>query len=350
MHIFPLQPTGVCEFVDCQNGGICIDTISTHFTCQCPQGYAGATCNVVIDICQASRPCLNGNCTNIGGMSYTCSCDPGYTGQNCSEHVCERVDCNHGVCESAAWNTTCACDAGYTGRHCDTEINNCTECSGNGNCTFDASLGVLYCECQPGVTGERCVTEVLHCSPNPCGNGGTCSEVGGEADCICAPGWTGTYCETLLPNARSCNENRCFNNATCINCPPDKECLNGDFHCQCGPGFKGSTCSEDDPAINFCQSDSCANSGTCIEGYGQLVSCACSNEFTGADCAEPVDTGTNAEISCSNNLTVNENVIITIICAATTVIIIGIIGCLVAVVLIVRYQTKVRVVKEGLSR
>ena len=337
---------GACEFVTCQNEGTCVSTNSSHFTCLCPVGYSGNTCGDIIDLCQVIEPCVNGACTTTNSaMCYTCSCYPGYTGHNCSEHVCEETDCHHGVCVFTEGNgTSCVCNTGFTGPFCETEIDYCQEeCSGNGNCTFNISSSSDakgYCECLPEWTGDQCETKVSYCVGDPCANGGTCTEGDGVAICECAPGLTGAYCESNT-SVSACKETVCLNGGTCIDgCSREGRCLNNTHHCICAIGFTGDKCHEDNPSINFCKQDSCANSGTCVEGHGQQISCLCTQDFTGDRCADPVTKNRNDSVS--EPLFFNDGIIITIICAATVVIIVGMVGSFIAIVMIARYRIRVK--------
>ena len=340
--------SGACNFVTCQNGGTCEDTNSTHFTCQCPQGYTGETCGELIDMCQTLEPCVNGVCTSIAGLSYNCTCYPGFTGQSCSEHVCEDIECsNRGICVSFGWDVTCRCDAGYTGTDCETEMSNYHEefCTG-----VNASVGVLQCECRPGWTGHLCETELVNCSVNHCENGGSCFKAGNKTHCACLPEWTGTYCETRLSTTSGCNENPCFNNATCIDgCSTDGECPSGAFQCKCPPGFMGDMCYEDDPAINFCQPSSCSNSGTCTEDYGSQISCQCTKEFTGTTCDQLVISSSPESCSTTSTTALSESILLAIICSVTVVVITGMIGCPIIVVLTLRYRSKTQKVTQTTS-
>ncbi|MCC6527959.1 MAG: VCBS repeat-containing protein [Polyangiaceae bacterium] len=65
----------------CQNGGVCMAG-SGDPHCECPDGYAGATCEVDVDDC-AGSPCQNGGACVDGVASFSCECPPGFGGPQC---------------------------------------------------------------------------------------------------------------------------------------------------------------------------------------------------------------------------------------------------------------------------
>ena len=322
-----------------------MDTNSTHYTCDCLPDFTGTMCGEVVDICQLLVPCVNGTCSSLSSTEYTCTCHPGYTGANCSEHICEQLVCNNGVCMFMEHNlsASCSCDTGYTGIVCDEVVSDCylNGCSGNGNCTV--FNGSYFCDCSPGWTGMQCETQIL-CDPIPCANGAACNENNSTFTCTCTPGWTGIYCETHISTGSVCDENPCSNNATCtIGCLSTEKCLTKmgqDYNCQCMPGFTGDSCCEDDPTIMFCEPHSCANSGTCIEEYGPSVSCLCTHNFRGPSCAEMIS---NSD-SCSQS-GFDGQVVIAFICAVASVLIVGMVGTFITIVMTVYYNTKAKAKK-----
>ncbi len=70
--------------------GTCVSQ-PNGFTCQCPPGYTGDSCDIDIDECE-SNPCLNGDCTDQVN-SYQCSCLPGFTGPNCEIEASPTYNC-----------------------------------------------------------------------------------------------------------------------------------------------------------------------------------------------------------------------------------------------------------------
>lgn len=69
----------------CQSGGTCEDLILS-FSCTCPPGYTGTTCQTDLDEC-SSNPCLSGGTCVDGVNSYSCLCPEGFTGAECESVV-----------------------------------------------------------------------------------------------------------------------------------------------------------------------------------------------------------------------------------------------------------------------
>ncbi len=218
-----------CNGSECINGGICV-LENDQFSCECPYGYFGDTCEYVIDPCE-SEPCVNGSCSALTFTDYTCECDPGYTGQNCTEvDDCVNIDCNNGTCIDLVNDYQCQCDPGYTDEFCSSNIDDCVniDCR-NGTC-IDL-VNDYHCQCDPGYTDEFCSSNIDDCVNIDCGNG-TCIDLLNNYQCQCDPGYADEFCSS---NIDDCVNIDC-NNGTCID-------LVNDHHCQCDPDYTGETCS-----------------------------------------------------------------------------------------------------------
>ena len=104
----------------CLNGGTCRDG-EQSFTCECPTGFTGTTCES-LDAC-ASSPCFSGaTCINHPGYQYTCACSPQYTGLHCESHdACGSLPClNGGTCvDDGKGSHWCLCDINMSGDNCE---------------------------------------------------------------------------------------------------------------------------------------------------------------------------------------------------------------------------------------
>ncbi|KAI3386972.1 hypothetical protein SNEBB_003480 [Seison nebaliae] len=79
-----------CDMNPCMNGGTC-SQISISVSCDCPQNFQGAFCEILIDtpsfICTSDEDCLNGGrCENVNG-NYICVCSGNNVGPQCENSV-----------------------------------------------------------------------------------------------------------------------------------------------------------------------------------------------------------------------------------------------------------------------
>ncbi|KAM9461056.1 neurocan core protein isoform 2-T2 [Clarias gariepinus] len=77
-----------CQTNPCLHGGSCLRE-GEGYSCLCPLGYYGESCEIDIDECQ-SNPCQNGG-TCIDEINYfVCLCLPSYGGDKCEKEGCDH--------------------------------------------------------------------------------------------------------------------------------------------------------------------------------------------------------------------------------------------------------------------
>ncbi|XP_078600673.1 protocadherin Fat 4-like [Branchiostoma floridae x Branchiostoma japonicum] len=168
-----------CSDSPCQHGGVCSKTLQVtssrnilesdpvifvsvdtgnRYTCSCPTGYTGDSCEIEINECDAT-PCLNGGtCTDEIG-TFTCECPPGYHGDRCQNDFdeCSSNPCrNGGQCLQGLNDYTCSCAQGFTGKNCEIDVDYCISqpCLNNGTCTDGQTS--YSCRCGFGEKGDNC--------------------------------------------------------------------------------------------------------------------------------------------------------------------------------------------------
>ncbi|XP_059585323.1 protein crumbs homolog 1 [Alligator mississippiensis] len=326
-----------CSSSPCLQNATCLSTSGNlNFTCECPAGYSGATCEMAISMCDTNFCQHRGTCQN-GMDGLTCLCSAGYTGTFCETDFDECISdpCHNGaVCRDGINGYSCFCVPGYQGKHCDLEVNECASdpCLNGATClnqigkydcictpeymginceletdeclsqpcsngaTCHDSLGNYFCTCALGFLGDLCEINIDECASQPCLNGGQCIDDVNRYSCNCtSTGFMGLHCETLIP---LCWSQPCHNNATCED---DAD----NYTCHCWPGYTGSHCETD---INECSSNPCLYESECVERswvtwYGAIPElppefsyhrasgyvCSCKAGFTGIHCAEDIN-------------------------------------------------------------
>ncbi|XP_062900253.1 cubilin isoform X2 [Mobula hypostoma] len=110
----------------CHHFASCSYNPGTIFpNCTCPadyfgNGYGVNGCIPLIDLCQRSNPCVNGQCFAIFS-SYICICHPGWTGTHCTQNIdeCASNPCkNGGNCTDGINGYSCTCTQDWTGPEC----------------------------------------------------------------------------------------------------------------------------------------------------------------------------------------------------------------------------------------
>ncbi|XP_051549935.1 neurocan core protein-like [Myxocyprinus asiaticus] len=79
-----------CQTNPCLHGGSCL-TEGEGYSCLCPQGYSGESCEIDIDDCQ-SNPCQNGGTCIDEINSFVCLCLASYSGATCEK---DTEGCEH---------------------------------------------------------------------------------------------------------------------------------------------------------------------------------------------------------------------------------------------------------------
>jgi hypothetical protein len=92
-----------CQFINrcfanspCLFGGTCISVMDS-FSCQCPAGRTGTTCQLLSDNpCAGIHQCLNGGtCQLLSGTSQAaCSCSANFTGDKCQTGLPSNCHCS----------------------------------------------------------------------------------------------------------------------------------------------------------------------------------------------------------------------------------------------------------------
>ncbi|XP_063173518.1 basement membrane-specific heparan sulfate proteoglycan core protein isoform X2 [Candoia aspera] len=100
---FNLQAHGVstcptCQDQPCQNGGVCRDSESSSYLCECPRGFAGSNCEhpqalrCHPEACGPDATCVN----RAAGEGYTCRCLLGRHGRKCMAGITVTTPHFHG--------------------------------------------------------------------------------------------------------------------------------------------------------------------------------------------------------------------------------------------------------------
>ena len=293
-----------CQFFDgcsddpCLNGGECFVDATTlnQFTCVCPEGFEGVTCEGRVPAC-ASSPCSDAATCVEGDGVFECLCPAGFTGDTCSIDVddCAGSPCeNGGTCVDGIDSFVCLCPPDFSGLACAEEVIMCSpDTCGNGGTCVEQPLNGFMCVCPPGFVSSAgddsdCLEDVDECAlSESCFNGATCTNTPGSFDCMCPAGFTGSDCGAVID---FCSNDTCSFQGDCLS-------LVDGFVCSCDAGFTGMQCEVD---VDECDPVQCQNSGTCIEGIGSFT-CICDSGFTGALCDIDINECINSP--CENDAT-----------------------------------------------
>ncbi|XP_053736092.1 protein jagged-2b isoform X1 [Synchiropus splendidus] len=295
-----------CVSNPCANGGVCHE-VESGFECQCPPGWAGPTCARDLDEC-ASSPCAQGGtCIDLVN-GFECVCPPQWEGKTCQidTNECARKPCVKAFsCKNLIGGYHCDCFLGWAGQNCDINVNGCQGRCQNGGVCQEGPRG-WGCQCPAGFTGPRCEIQKNKCDSRPCQNGGLCHALQGGFVCECPPQFAGQLCEipTWAPSD-SCDPNPCENQARCHS-------MDQDFYCACPEGYEGKTCERlkekclttpcqvidsctvsvmaaNSSEVQLISSNVCGPRGRCVSGPEGNFTCVCEPGFSGLYCHENIN-------------------------------------------------------------
>lgn len=182
-------------------------TCQQPWQCECEAGWAGRFCDKDLAVCSEQQPCQHGaTCLLEDSGDYSCLCPAGFHGRSCQLRAgpClrSRSPClNGGLCEDAdgfAAELTCRCLAGFSGRHCQTDLDDCLmqPCANGATCLDGVNR--FSCVCPAGFSGRFCTVNRDDCASRPCQNGARCLDRAAGFRCLCPPAFTGATCETPM--------------------------------------------------------------------------------------------------------------------------------------------------------
>ena len=73
-----------CSYIQCLNGGTCVDQDMLSYTCQCTEGFVGQNCETSNFTCAPNSCMFGGICLALGN-NYICHCPLGQAGRVCEE-------------------------------------------------------------------------------------------------------------------------------------------------------------------------------------------------------------------------------------------------------------------------
>eukprot|EP00058_Branchiostoma_floridae_P028136 XP_002613627.1 hypothetical protein BRAFLDRAFT_93668 [Branchiostoma floridae] len=253
----------VCYSSPCTNGGTCMSDLTTYtYTCSCPPGWDGASCEVHVvwqsDKCyrfsddsmsnqEASSICvsINGHLADIQDTAQQ---------QLLAGYMDPAHDASFWVANKISSSSCGLGDGSATS----------SWMYNNGSINFDICVLLNSAYGYKG-TYQRCEEQHNYicessagpCQPNVCQHGGYCVSCFGESSifCICPQGYSGPRCEIVdlcLPSP----------------CPFDWTCSiqAGGIHCAVPAGVKATR-------SGFCTATSCGAGLFCIEDGPMGYSC-----------------------------------------------------------------------------
>uniref|UniRef100_A0A663EKH2 EGF-like domain-containing protein n=1 Tax=Aquila chrysaetos chrysaetos TaxID=223781 RepID=A0A663EKH2_AQUCH len=158
-----------CLSNSCQKNSTCVAGRKDN-TCHCADTSVDSVeelCSKTPDPC-SSNPCLqHATClSSAGNLSFTCKCPAGYNGPTCETAIstlcemdfdeCISEPCHNGaVCRDGVGEYSCYCVPGYQGKHCDLEVNECVSDPCLNGATCLNQIGQYDCICPLGYIGNQ---------------------------------------------------------------------------------------------------------------------------------------------------------------------------------------------------
>ncbi|GAV04933.1 hypothetical protein RvY_15133 [Ramazzottius varieornatus] len=182
-----------CSDNPCKNEGLCRQHATKGYGCLCKAGFEGKHCELDRDDCRTS-PCKNGGTCHDLLNSFSCTCPAGYSGATC-QHKTSTEDCslspclNGGTCSpphnGPTTTSTCTCAKGYEGGLCQTpSFRTCADspCRQGASCE-NTGHGDFLCHCPQGFAGKLCdVTDTPSASLNLIEDPASAERLRSEAD------------------------------------------------------------------------------------------------------------------------------------------------------------------------
>ncbi|KAG8517651.1 Neurogenic locus notch protein 2, partial [Galemys pyrenaicus] len=320
------QWSDACLSQPCANGSTC-STAANQFSCKCPAGLTGQTCEADVNECGVLGQCQHGGtCLNLPG-SFQCQCPQGFTGQRCdSPYVpCAPSPCvNGGTCrQTGDFSFECNCLPGASRCPARPQVEGVApllqdassqQGKGKAGSVLRPCLGEgrVSPPCETSrFEGPTCERNIDDCPNHRCQNGGVCVDGVNTYNCRCPPQWTGEGCRKGgVPGHR---RSAAWPRAPVLYAAFARTGLSGRWQglylpVRTGPAGRagprvraglpglgpdqscpapGQFCTED---VDECllQPNACQNGGTCTNRNG-AYGCVCVNGWSGDDCSENID-------------------------------------------------------------
>ncbi len=300
---------GPCSPNPCQNAGTC--TVSgTTFTCECAEGWSGATCETqtIIPDRKIGQTCSSdAQCDVPGAARCMTEMHPLMTVLPPTDFLANiGLDFDHGYCSNQP-NCASNIECGAHGK-CLAPFRNVTDETlrelevsfdpdlATGALDFLASYGVCLRSCTDGFecfADQACqlvmpdfiaqvpgsVNTQAFCVPHDdcafCNSHADCIvDADDNGTCVCGPGYTGNGLTCSPTGAGACAANPCTNGGVCT------DGTDNEYTCACPTGYTGTNCQ----IAAACTPNPCQNGGTCDPTGATTYECTCPSGYSGDDC------------------------------------------------------------------